>query len=301
MLPRMMFGSTGHESTRTLFGAAALGSRTQDETDRTMELLIERGVNHIDTAASYGDSEERLGPWMKTHRDQFFLASKTEQRTYDGAKMSLERSLTRMRTDTIDLVQMHFLVKEDEWQTAYGKTDDKGALAYLREAKEQGLVRFIGVTGHGLNVAQMHERGLTEYDFDSILLPWNYPMSRNPEYAAEFAQVRDRALSRGMAVQTIKSIARGPWGDKERTRDTWYEPLETQDEIDAAVFWLLSHPTVFLNTVGDIDLLPRVLDAAERFAGSLEANGGDAEALRPSDETMSELVASAGLTPLFVE
>ncbi len=300
MLPRMQFGSTGHESTRTLFGAAALGSCTQAETDKTMELIIERGINHIDTAASYGDSETLLGPWIREHRSEFFLATKTGDRTYEAAKASVERSLERLQTDHVDLIQIHGLVDEDEWQTAIGRDGDRGVLAYLIEARDQGLARFIGVTGHGLPIPRMHMRSLDEFDFSSVLLPWNYPMSQNPVYAEEFAQVHDRCVANGIAVQTIKSIARGAWPeDHDRTRSTWYEPLERDDDIESAVFWLLSHPTVFLNTVGDINLLPKVLDAAERFHESVVAAGGDPVAVRPTDEAMQEMIARAGAEPLF--
>jgi len=287
MLPTMEFGSTGHMSTRTLFGAAALGSRSQADADRTMEFLIEKGVNHIDTAAGYGDSEERLGPWMRRHRDRFFLATKTHGRTYHDARESVLRSLERLQTDHLDLIQMHILVDEQEWQTAFGPG---GAMEYLVQAKEDGLVRFLGVTGHGLSVAKMHQRSLDRYPFDSVLLPWNFPMSRNEAYAREFGELRDRCVGDGVAIQTIKGTARGPWGDKARTRDTWYEPLEAQADIDRAVAWVLGHPNLFLNTAGDIDLLPRVIDAAERFDGN-----------RPSDESMAAMNDQLELEPLFVE
>ncbi len=287
MLPTMPFGATGHMSTRTIFGAAALGSRSRDDADRTMEFLMEKGVNHIDTAAGYGASEERLGPWIKRYRDRFFLATKTADRTYQGARESLARSLDRLQTDQIDLIQMHILVDENEWQTAFAP---QGALEYLVEAREAGLVRFVGVTGHGLSVARMHMRSLDRYTFDTVLLPWNYPMSQNPEYARDFQKLHDRCTSDGIAIQTIKGIARGPWGEKEKARDTWYEPLEAQSDIDLAVFWLLSHPHLFLNTAGDIDLLPRIIDAAERF-----------DDRRPPDGQMQALAREAELEPLFVE
>ncbi len=287
MLPTMPFGATGHMSTRTIFGAAAFGSRSQEDADRTMELLLERGINHIDTAASYGASEERLGPWIKQYRDRFFLASKTGDRTYQAAKESVRRSLDRLQTDHLDLIQLHALVDESEWETAFGRG---GALEYLIEAKTEGLVRFIGVTGHGLPVARMHMRSLDRYDFDAVLLPWNYPMSQNESYAREFWELHDRCTAAGVAIQTIKGIARGPWGDKEKNRDTWYEPLEAQEDLDRAVFWLLSHPNLFLNTAGDITILPRILDAAERFDGR-----------RPSDLEMQALARQRELEPLFVE
>lgn len=262
MLPMLEFGRTGHYSTRTLFGAASLSEATQEEADRTLELLQEYGVNHIDTAASYGDAELRIGPWMEKRRDDFFLATKTEMRTYQEAKEELCRSLERLRVDYVDLWQMHILVDPDEWETAMGLG---GALDAFIEAKEEGLARYLGVTGHGVNTAAMHLRSLNRFDFDSVLLPYNVPMMRNPQYAADFQTLLKVCRERNVAVQTIKSIARGPWADTPQTRATWYEPLETQAEIDRAVHWVLANPGVFLNTVGDIYLLPKVLDAAARF------------------------------------
>ncbi|MCB9421673.1 MAG: aldo/keto reductase [Ardenticatenaceae bacterium] len=262
MIEKMEFGRTGHLSTRTLFGAAALASVTQAEADKTLEVLQAFGINHIDTAASYGDAELRIGPWMKQHRQDFFLATKTEKRSYQGAKEELHRSLERLRVDSVDLWQMHILVDPDEWETAMGPG---GALEAFIEAREQGLVRFLGVTGHGTTIAQMHLRSLERFDFDSVLLPYNYAMMQNEQYAADFAALLAVCQERKVAVQTIKAITRGPWGDKPPTRATWYEPLEKQEEIDTAVHYVLNNPSFFLNTVGDIHLLPKVLDAASRF------------------------------------
>ena len=286
MLPTQEFGRTGHASTRVLFGAAAFMSVTQAEADRTMEYVIERGINHIDTAADYGESEERLGPWMRLHRDRFFLATKTGARTYEAAKESLERSLRRLQTDHVDLLQLHVLVDPDDWAQTFARD---GAMRYLNEALEQGLTRFVGVTGHGLAVAKMHMRSLDEYPFDSVLLPWNYPLAQNPLYREEFGKLVERCASERVAVQTIKSICRRPWGEKEHTRATWYEPLESQKEIDTAVGWVLGHPNLFLNSVGDIDLLPRVVDAAERFVSA------------PERDAMEQMVRESGMEPLFVE
>ncbi len=285
MIEKLTFGRTGHMSTRTLFGAAALSRVTQADADRTLDVLLQYGVNHIDTAASYGDAELRIGPWMEKHRSDFFLATKTEKRTYQEAWEELQRSLDRLRVDYVDLWQMHILVDPDEWEVAMGPG---GALEAFIEAREKGLVRFLGVTGHGVTVAAMHMRSLERFDFDSVLLPYNYAMMQNPQYAADFEALLAVCRERNVAVQTIKSLARGPWGDKPRTWATWYEPLEDQAEIDAAVHWVLSRPGIFLNTVGDIDLLPKVLDAASRFrqyesAGELEPE-----------------LAAMGLTPLFV-
>jgi aryl-alcohol dehydrogenase-like predicted oxidoreductase len=279
------FGRTGHMSTVTLFGAAAFGRVSQEEADRTMELLMEYGVNHIDTAASYGAAEERLGPWMEKHRDQFFLATKTGERTYEKAREEIHRSLERMRVDNFDLIQLHNLVHPDEWETAMG---EDGALEAAIEAREEGLLRFIGVTGHGLNIPAMHYRSLQQFDFDSILLPWNYVMSQNSGYTRDFERLVELAEKRGIAIQTIKSITQGPWGSQDRSSATWYQPLEDQADIDRAVHWILSHGNLFLNTVGDIHLLPKVLDAASRFSGE-----------RPSEEEMSQMLAEKRMSSLF--
>ncbi len=262
MIEKLAFGRTGHMSTRTLFGAAALGRVTQAEADQTLELLLQYGINHIDTAASYGDAELRIGPWMKANRQRFFLATKTENRTYQEAKEELHRSLERLRVDSVDLWQMHILVDPVEWETAMGPG---GALEAFIEAREQGLVRFLGVTGHGVTVAKMHMKSLERFDFDSVLLPYNYAMMQNSQYAADFTALLAICQEQNVAVQTIKSLTRGPWGDKKHTHATWYEPLVEPAEIDTAVHYVLNQPGLFLNTVGDIHLLPKVLDAASRF------------------------------------
>ncbi len=178
MLPKLTFGRTGHLSTRTLFGAAAFGRVDQAAADRTLDVLLEYGVNHIDTAASYGDSELRIGPWMAQHRKDFFLATKTGQRTYQEARDEFHRSLERLRVDSVDLIQLHNLSDPDQWETAMGPG---GALEALVEAREQGLTRFIGVTGHGVIIPSMHKRSLERFDFDSVLLPYNYVMMQNPQ------------------------------------------------------------------------------------------------------------------------
>jgi aryl-alcohol dehydrogenase-like predicted oxidoreductase len=286
MIEKAPFGRTGHMSTRTLFGAAALWSVTQAEADRTLDVLLEYGVNHIDTAASYGDAELRIGPWMEHHRQDFFLATKTDKRSYQEAKDELHRSLERLRVDYVDLWQMHFLINPDEWEEAMGPD---GALEAFIEARDQGLVRFLGVTGHEVRVAAMHKRSLERFDFDSVLLPYNYPMMQNPQYATDFEALYQMCQERNVAVQAIKSIARGPWGDKPQTRTCWYEPVEDQADIDRAVYYVFNKPGVFLNTVGDIHLLPKVLDAASRY-----------QQPGPSEEEMQTMVEAVGAKPLFV-
>jgi len=285
MIPVQPFGRTGHASTRIIFGAAAIGNVSQEDADQTMELIRAHGINHIDTAASYGDAELRLGPWMESHRGDFFLATKTGERTRAEAYNEIQRSLERLRTDHVDLIQLHNLVDEDEWRTAFSRG---GALEAVVEAKEEGLVRHVGVTGHGVTVAAQHLRSLQEYPFDSVLLPYNFPMSRNAGYIADFEALVAVCAERGLAVQTIKAITRAPWGDQQPTANTWYEPLTDQGAIDTAVSWVLGRDGVFLNTVGDIHILPKVIDAAERFTR------------RPGDEEMRALEDAFGLEPLFV-
>lgn len=285
MIEKRIFGRTGHMSSRTLFGAAALGAVSQAEADRTFDLLQAYGINHIDVAASYGDAELRVGPWMENHRQEYFLATKTEQRTYQGAWDELQRSLDRLRTGYVDLWQMHVLVDPQEWETAMGPG---GALEAFVEAREKGLARFLGVTGHGVEVATMHLRSLQRFDFDSVLLPYSYTMMQNPAYTADFDALLDVCRERNVAVQTIKSLVRRPWGDQKHTRATWYEPLEDQKDIDLAVHWVLDQSDLFLNTVGDIHILPKLLDAASRFKEG------------PSEAEMAALTHSRQLEPLFV-
>lgn len=285
MIATQPFGRTGHESTRVIFGAAAFGDVSQDVADRTMEQILGWGINHIDTAASYGESELRLGPWMPEHRDRFFLATKTGERKSGPAYDEMQRSLERLRTDRVDLIQLHNLVEEDEWQTAMGPG---GALEAAVRARDEGLVRFIGVTGHGVPIARMHLRSLERFDFDSVLLPYSYILMQNPEYAADFDELTRVCAERNVAMQTIKGITRAPWGDREQNTTTWYQPLEDQDSIDLAVHWALGKEQVFLNTASDVGLLPKVIDAAERFS------------TRPSDMEMDSLVRAQAMEPLFV-
>jgi len=284
-IQRESFGRTGHSSSRVIFGAAALSSVSQDIADRTLEVLVQHGINHIDVAASYGDAELRVKPWLRNARDSFFLATKTGQRKAADAREELLRSLERLGVDHVDLWQLHNLADPIEWDIALSPG---GAIEAAVEAREQGLVRWIGVTGHGAQIAANHRRSVQRFDFDSVLLPYNFVTMQSPYYAENFEALVATCAERGTAVQTIKSIAMRPWLGRERTRTTWYEPLEEQADIDLAVWWVLGRPGVFLNTVGDVNLLPLVLDAAERFER------------RPDDGAMRELVERSKTEPLFV-
>ncbi len=285
MIAKHPFGATGHQSTSVIFGAAALGAMKQDKADGVLDVLLEHGVNHIDTAAAYGDSELRIGPWMREHRKHFFLATKTGERTYEGARTSIHRSLERLQVDRIDLIQMHNLVEEAEWQAALGP---HGALEALVEARTQGLVRFIGVTGHGSQVAAMHRRSLEQFAFDSVLFPYNFTMLGIDQYAADVEVLIKLCNERGVATQTIKSAARRRWQNGSERKFSWYEPLRERDALRRAVHFVLSRPGLFLNTSSDTTILRDILHAA------LESP------TTPAREAMEADVALYAMEPLFI-
>src|SRR5215207_5014914 len=285
MIERAPFGATGHESSRTIFGAAALGAVSKRDADRTLELLLEHGVNHIDVAASYGDAELRIASWLQRHEGEFFVATKTGERTYRAAREEIRRSLDRLGVDHVDSIQLHNLVDVIDWETALGPN---GALEAAIEARDEGLVRFIGVTGHGLSVAEIHRRSLERFAFDSVLAPYNYVQMQDPRYAETFEALAAMCAERNVALQTIKSLALRRWEGREKTASTWYEPLREQSDIDLAVHWVLGRPQAFLLTTGDVEILPLLLDDAERYEQ------------RPSDEQMEELTLRRDLAPLFV-
>ncbi len=285
VIEKLPFGRSGHMSTRAVFGAASLSSVTQEEADRTLEVLLQYGVNHIDVASSYGDAEVRIKPWLAKYRSQFYVATKTDQRTAQSAKEELHRSLERMDIDSVDLWQLHDLVDPIEWDVALSPG---GVIDAAVEARQQGLIRAIGVTGHGLQIAATHRRSLERFDFDTVLLPYNYITMQIPYYAENFNALAATCQQRNVAVQTIKSLAYRPWMGRKHTRATWYEPLEDQQDIDVAVWWVLKRPGIFLMTTGDIHLLPKVLDAASRFSEG------------PSDQEMQAMVNRLHMEPLFV-
>jgi aryl-alcohol dehydrogenase-like predicted oxidoreductase len=285
MMERAPFGATGHDSSRVVFGAAALGRVSEGDSDRALDLLLEHGVNHIDVAASYGDAELRIAPWLQRNPGTFFVATKTGERSYRGAREEIRRSLDRLGVDRVDSIQLHNLVDVIEWDIALSAD---GALEAAIEAREEGLVRFIGVTGHGLSVPEMHRRSLERFAFDSVLAPYNYVQMQDPRYAETFEALAAVCGERNVALQTIKSLARRRWDGREHTAATWYEPLRDQADIDLAVHWVLGRPDAFLLTTGDVEILPRLLDAASRFER------------RPGDDEMAALAERAAAEPLFV-
>ncbi len=286
MIERIEFGRTGHQSSRVIFGAAALGGMKQQRADATLELLDEYGLNHIDTAASYGDSELRLAPFLKTRRKDFFLATKTGHRTADKAREQLEQSLERLGVDQVDLIQMHNLATVKDWQTATGPG---GALEALQAAKAEGLVRFIGVTGHGTYIAERHLQSLAHYDFASVLAPYNFSMMQQPEYSADFEALYTRCQEQGVALQTIKAVALRRWSDSDPEKHfSWYKPIRDIDALRRAIAFVLTRPGLFLNTTSDATLLPVVLKlASEQLAV-------------PSAAELAADQENLGMEPLFV-
>ena len=284
MIDKIPFGKTGHNSSRTIFGSVSLSEVSQQEADRVLDLLFEFGVNHIDTAPTYGEAELRLGPWMKRYRDQFFLATKTDEQTYLDAKEQFYRSLERLQVESVDLIQFHNLIDVVDRETIFGPG---GALEFMIEAKTQGLTRYIGITGHGLDTPRFHLQTLERFEFDSVLLPCNYLLMQNPNYAAGFQKLLSYCHRHQIAVQTIKAIARGYWGNNKRSHRTWYEPLTDEEAIAANVDWVLGIPGIFLNTVGELQELPKVLKAASNYKQ------------RPSEKHMSFVVEKMKMKTLF--
>lgn len=286
MIDKIPFGNTGHDSSRAIFGAAALGAMRQERADATLALLDEYGINHIDTAASYGDSELRLASFLATRRKDFFLATKTGQRTKQGAAEEIRKSLDRMQIDQIDLIQMHNLTKQSEWDVAMGPG---GALEALIDAQQEGLVRFLGVTGHGTYCPAMHVQSLQAYDFDSVLVPYNYSMMNNPQYAADFESLYTLCTSRNVAMQTIKGIALRRWReDDPDKRFSWYKPIREAEPMQRAIDFVMCRDNLFFNTTSDASLLPQVLRAV------------GAAGPRPDAQVLADDAQQLGLEPLFV-
>jgi aryl-alcohol dehydrogenase-like predicted oxidoreductase len=285
MIEQLAFGRTGHDSTRVIFGAAALGAMSQDRADQTLETVREFGVNHLDTAASYGESELRLAPFLADHRDEVFLATKTGERDGAAARRELERSLDRLGVDQVDLIQLHNLVEPGEWDVAFAPG---GVVEAMVLAREERLVRFIGVTGHGVRVAERHRASIERFAFDSVLLPYNHLMLRNPVYRAEAEALIATCVERGIAVQTIKSVARRRWpeGSTDR-RFAWYQPLPSGPALARAVAFVLARPNLFLNTSSDATLLRATLEAASQRRPL------------PTDAELDEDVRELEMTPLF--
>ncbi|HEX2993460.1 MAG TPA: aldo/keto reductase [Anaerolineales bacterium] len=256
------FGRTGHMSTVAIFGAAALWDISQKDADKVMESVIEAGINHIDVAPSYGQAELRVGPWMPRERQRFFLGCKTGERTRQGAWNELHASLERLQTETFDLYQFHAVTKMEELDEI---TMKGGALEAFMEARRQGLIQFIGITGHGVNAPQIYLEALRRFDFDSILFPLNFVQMANPEYRKAAEELIATCKAKDVGTMVIKTITKAPWGEREHTATTWYEPFDKHAEIQPAVNFALSYDVTGLCTAGDTRVLPLVINACENF------------------------------------
>lgn len=283
-IKKRSFGNTNHKSSRAIFGSFSVGHVSQKEADQVLETILKYGVNHIDTAPSYGEAEIRVGNWMKRYRDHFFLATKIDQRSYKESKDQFYRSLDRLQTDHVDLLQMHNFTDVVYRELAM---EPGGALEFLVEAQEKGLARFIGITGHGAQAPLMHFQSLQRLRFDSVLLPCNYTMMQIPHYRESFNRLVENCAKQNIAVQTIKAAAKGLWGEKTRKHSTWYEPLTEQSSIEKAIHWVMGQTEAFLITTGDTNILPKFLAAVSNFSEP------------PSEDKMIALVKEQEMTPLF--
>ena len=256
------FGRTGHMSTVAIFGAAAFWEISQEDADKVMEQVIEAGVNHIDIAPSYGQAEQRVGPWMPRERDRFFLGCKTTERTKQGAWDELQRSLKLLQTETFDLYQCHAITTMEELDSI---TMKGGALEAFVEARQRGLIKHIGITGHGADAPKIYLEALRRFDFDSVLFPLNFVQMANPEFRKNAEELIETCKAKDVGTMVIKTITKGPWGEKQKTATTWYEPFDKSDEIQRAVNFALSYDVTGLCTAGDTRILPLVLKACDDF------------------------------------
>ena len=261
-MERRRLGRTGHLSTVVAFGAAGIGRASQDVADRAIQAALDHGVNHVDVAPSYGEAELRLQPWMADIRGRIFLGCKTKERTRDGARAELHRSLARLGTDRLDLYQLHAVGKLHELDAC---TEPGGAIEALVEAREQGLVRWLGITGHTHDAPRTHLEALRRFDFDTVMFPLNFVLWTYPAYRRNAETLLETCRARDVGVHIIKTLAKDPWGDRPRTHTTWYEPFTEQPLIDRAMAFVLGRPVTTLCSTGDVTVLPKLLDAAERY------------------------------------
>ena len=256
------FGRTGHMSTIAIFGAAAFWEISQADADKVIEQVIGAGINHIDIAPSYGQAEERVGPWMPRERGRFFLGCKTMERSRQGAWDEMQRSLKRLQTESFDLYQCHAITTMEELDAI---TMKGGALEAFVEARDRGLTKYIGITGHGVDAPKIYLEALRRFDFDSILFPLNFIQMGIPEFRKNAEELIAICRAKDVGTMVIKTITKAPWGEREHTATTWYEPFDKTDEIQNAVNFALSYDVTGICTAGDTRILHMVLKACENF------------------------------------
>ncbi|MBI4537394.1 MAG: aldo/keto reductase [candidate division NC10 bacterium] len=257
-----VLGRTGQLSTVVAFGTAGIGRVDQEAADRATQLVLDHGVNHIDVAPSYGEAERRLNPWMPRIRRRIFLGCKTKMRSKEAAWAEMHRSLERLGTDGFDLYQLHAVCKPHELEECTAKD---GALAALIQAREQGITRWLGITGHSHDAPRTHLEALRRFDFDTVMFPLNFVLWANPDYRRDVEALLAVCREKNVGVHIIKTLAKNPWGERPRTHTTWYEPFTDPAVIDRAVAFNLSQPVTTLCSTGDVIVLPHFLSAADRF------------------------------------
>jgi len=267
-MEKRRLGRTGHMSTVAIFGAAAFQEATLAVADAAMEQVIAAGVNHIDVAPSYGLAEERLGPWLARERDRFFLGCKTQERTRERAEAELHRSLERLQVDSFDLYQLHAVTNMEELDQVTGPG---GALEAVLDAREKGLTRFIGITGHGVKAPSVFLEALRRTDFDTVLFALNFVQYADAVFRRNAEELLSRCRARDVGVMIIKAIAKGPWGDRSQIYNTWYEPFDQPDQIQRAVRFALSQDVTGLCTAADVSILSSFLEACQLFTPMSDA------------------------------
>jgi len=263
-MEKRRMGRTGHLSTVAIFGAAAFWDVDQSEADQIMELVISHGINHIDVAPSYGKAEVRLGPWLSRERDRFFVGCKTMERSKEGATMEMRQSLDRLHIDHFDLYQIHAVTNLEELDAV---TRPGGALEAIIEAREAGLTRSIGITGHGVGAPALFLEAIRRFDFDTVLFPLNFIQYGDSSFRSNAEELIRQCREKDVGTMVIKSITKGPWGKMEKIYNTWYEPFSAVEHIQSAVNFVLSQDVTGLCTAGDTSLLPTVLGACENYQG----------------------------------
>jgi aryl-alcohol dehydrogenase-like predicted oxidoreductase len=258
-MEKRRLGRTEHMSSVLAFGGAAIGRVTQHEADSAVDLAIEHGINHFDIAPTYGESEVLLGPWMKHHRNEIFLGCKTTERKKDGAFESIQRSLERLQTDSFDLFQFHGVSDMENLDTIFG---EDGALEAVLEARKQGMLKYIGITGHRPSI---QVEALNRFPFDTVLFPLNRVLAALDTEYSRFNELLDAAKEKDVGTICIKSVAKKPWRQEQHGYTTWYEPFDTREEIDKSVRYTLSQGITTMPMASDVKLWPMIISAAERY------------------------------------